>query len=102
MRIITRRRLLQFWEEVPAARLPLQEWHAKARAAQWTNFLAVKQTFGQTDQTKVGSGASVAIFDIGGNKFRLIAAIHFNTGKIFVLRIMAHKEYALGKWKDQL
>lgn len=44
----------------------------------------------------------MAIFDIGGNKFRLIAAIHYNTGKVFVLRVLTHKEYDAERWKDQL
>ncbi|HZL35768.1 MAG TPA: type II toxin-antitoxin system HigB family toxin [Tepidisphaeraceae bacterium] len=59
-------------------------------------------TFGQTDQAKVSSGRQVCIFDIGGNNYRLIAAIHYNTGKVFVLRILTHKEYDSEKWKREL
>ena len=38
-------------------------------------------------------------FDIGGNKLRLIAAIHFNTGNLFVRAVLTHREYDKGDWK---
>lgn len=50
----------------------------------------------------MSSGRQVCIFDIGGNNYRLIAAIHYNTGKVFVLRILTHKEYDSEKWKREL
>jgi len=40
------------------------------------------------------------VFDIGGNKYRLIAALHFNRGKLFVRQVLTHAEYDDGKWKD--
>jgi mRNA interferase HigB len=45
---------------------------------------------------KVGD---IFVFDIGGNKLRLIAAIHFNTGRVFIRAVLAHKEYDQGGWK---
>jgi mRNA interferase HigB len=42
------------------------------------------------------SGGDYYVFDIGGNKYRLIAAIHFNTQKLFIREVMTHKEY--NKW----
>jgi mRNA interferase HigB len=39
------------------------------------------------------------VFDIGGNKLRLIAAIHFNTKKVFVRIVLTHKQYDKGDWK---
>jgi mRNA interferase HigB len=102
MWIVSRKRLVEFWEEHPAAKRPLTYWYTLAKAAEWKTFPEVKNTFRQTDQTKVKSGNSVVIFDIGGNNFRLIAAIHYNTQKLLVLRIFTHKQYDSGKWKDEL
>jgi mRNA interferase HigB len=102
MRVIKRVALEAFWNKHPAARNPLLEWYEKARRATWHNFVDVKATFGQTDQSAVDSGNLVAIFDIGGNKFRLIAAIHYNTGIVYVLRVLTHKEYDTQKWKREL
>jgi mRNA-degrading endonuclease HigB of HigAB toxin-antitoxin module len=64
----------------------------------------VKATFGQTDRTKVRSGQTVCVFDIGGNKFRLVAFVSYAKGKVYVLRVMTHKEYDKGnqQWKDHL
>jgi len=52
----------------------------------------------------VRSGQTVCVFDIGGNKFRLIAFISYRKGKVYVLRVMAHKEYDRSnqRWKEEL
>jgi hypothetical protein len=50
----------------------------------------------------VSSGRTVVIFNIGGNKYRLITAIHYNTRKVFVLRFLTHAEYDLQSWKEGL
>jgi len=102
MRVISLKALRSLWEKYQPAQKPLTEWYAKAINAKWTKFTDVKATFGRTDQSTVASGNSVAIFDIGGNKYRLIAAIHYNTGKVFVLRVLTHREYGSNKWKEQL
>ena len=39
------------------------------------------------------------IFDIGGNKYRLICAIHYNTGRVYIRHVLTHAEYDLDKWK---
>jgi mRNA interferase HigB len=39
------------------------------------------------------------VFDVGGNKLRLIAAIHFNAGKVFIRAVLTHKAYDKGDWK---
>jgi mRNA interferase HigB len=50
----------------------------------------------------VKSGKPVTVFNIAGNKYRLIAAIHYNRQIVYTLRIMSHAEYSRAKWKDQL
>ena len=102
MWIIKRPTLAKFWREWPRAETPLRDWYRITKRSSWWNFQEVKATFGQTDQAVVDSGKTVAIFDIGGNKFRLIAAIHYNTQKVFVLRVLTHKEYDTELWKRQL
>ena len=104
MRIITWRALHRFASRWPAAAGPLREWYKLTLHARWRNFADVKATFGQTDQVKVSSGQAVCVFDIGGNKFRLVAFISYAKAKVYVLRVMTHKEYdKLGqRWKDEL
>ena len=102
VRIITWRVLREFGEKWPTAAAPLEEWHKIARGAVWRNFTDVKATFGQTDQVKVKSRQAVCVFDIGGNKFRLVAFVSYPKQKVYALRIMTHKEYDRERWKEEL
>ncbi|HWB54595.1 MAG TPA: type II toxin-antitoxin system HigB family toxin [Tepidisphaeraceae bacterium] len=104
MRIITWRTLRQFGEQWPASAGPLRDWHKLTIRAMWRSFADVRATFGQTDQVRVKSGQTVCVFDIGGNKFRLVAFVSYAKGKVYVLRVMTHKEYDRGnqRWKSEL
>ena len=102
MRLISRKRLREFWAKHSRAKAPLTQWYKLAQEASWKNFAEVKATFGSVDTAKVSSGNTVYVFNIKGNDFRLIAAIHFNTGKVFILAVLTHEEYDDEKWKDEL
>jgi mRNA interferase HigB len=102
MRVIKRGPLVDFAQKWPAAAMPLELWYRSTVRADWKTQLDVKKTFGQTDRAKVASGNTVTIFDIGGNKFRLIAKISFEKGKVYVLRILTHKDYDKNQWKNEL
>ncbi|HMC66075.1 MAG TPA: type II toxin-antitoxin system HigB family toxin [Gemmataceae bacterium] len=95
MHVISRKRLRQFWELHPAAEEPLRAWHQAARREIWQNFAEVRVRFPHAD--RVGR---FTVFNIGGNKYRLVTVIHHNRGKVFVRQVLTHKEYDLGKWKD--
>jgi mRNA interferase HigB len=62
----------------------------------------VKRSFAHADAVTVASGRTVVIFDIGGGKYRLITAIHYNTRRVFALLVLSHGEYGGGRWKDEL
>ena len=102
MRIVALKRLRMFWEEFPDAQKPLQRWYGDVDAARWSNFQDVRRMYNTVDSCQVAGGNTVTIFDIGGNKYRLIAAVHYNTGMVYVLRVMAHREYDRDVWKNQL
>jgi mRNA interferase HigB len=102
MRVISRKRLREFWAKHPKAQAPLTQWYKLTREASWNSFADVKATFGSVDTAKVHSGNTVYIFDIKGNAFRLIAAIHFNTMTVYVLAVLMHAEYDRKGWKDRL
>jgi mRNA interferase HigB len=51
---------------------------------------------------RVQSGRNVVVFNIGGNDFRLVCAVHFNTEMVFALRFMTHAEYSKDAWKNEL
>ena len=102
VRILTWRVMREFGRKFPAAAAPLRQWYKITEKATWRTFADVKATFGQTDQAKVKSGQTVCVFDIGGNKFRLVAFVSYRKGKVYVLRVMTHKEYDKEKWKSDL
>src|SRR5713226_3321193 len=102
MRIITRKRLREFAQRHPDAAEPLQKWHNLVREAEWESLQDVRRVYPHADAVTVASGNTVTVFNIGGNKYRLIAAIHFNTQRVYVLRLLRHAEYSKGLWKDTL
>jgi len=102
MRVISLKTLKAFWLRRPDAEQPLRLWYKTTRKVQWTGFMAVRQTFGSADTATVASGNTVVIFDIGGNKYRLITAIHYNTGCVYAMQVLTHKEYDTEKWKARL
>lgn len=103
MRIISKTRLKEFWAAHPDAERELTKWYAVTNSIAWKTPADVKQSFGaRVDFVKAASGNTRAVFDIANNKYRLIAAIHYDYPRVFVLRVMTHEEYDENKWKDEL
>ena len=94
MHVITRRRLLEAARMHPDCASALDGWYRVMRRSRFASFAELRQTFGAVD--KVGA---LYVFNVGGNKLRLIAAIHFNTAKVFVRAVLTHAEYDVGNWK---
>jgi mRNA interferase HigB len=102
MHVITRRTLVEFAQHHSEAKGPLEAWYRAAKDARWTNIRNVRAVFSHADAVVVHSGNVVTVFNVGGNKYRLAAAIHYNRQKVFVLRVMTHSEYSRDRWKDSL
>jgi mRNA interferase HigB len=102
MHVIARKTIKRFAMEHPDARKPLQGWLACVESAEWDNIDEARKQFPHADAVKVDSGRDVIVFNIKGNTYRLITAIHFNRGKIYTLRFMTHAEYNKDAWKGQL
>jgi len=92
MRIISNKALQDFAALHPQATVPLQEWRGKMRDASVKSYAELKNIFNSVD--KVGH---YFVFNIAGNHYRLIAAIHFNTQTLYIRSIMTLKEY--DQWK---
>ncbi|MGH6805188.1 MAG: type II toxin-antitoxin system HigB family toxin [Methyloceanibacter sp.] len=96
MHILTKKRLSEFWAAHPDSEQPLRIWYGICKKTKFKNFAELKRAFGTVD--KVGR---FTVFDIGGNKWRLITVIHFTTGKIYILAVLTHKEYDHDHWKRE-
>lgn len=97
MHVITKRRILDFAKKLPDSESALLSWNKTMEKESFSSFQSVKETFGTVDHVD-----GVYVFNIGGNKYRLIAAIHFDTGTVFILFILTHAEYDTNKWKARL
>src|SRR5262245_36556872 len=102
MRVIARKRLREFAQRHPDATEPLENWSRLVRAADWQSVQEVRRVYRHADAVAVGSGKTATVFNIGGNKHRLVTAMHYNTQRVYVLRFMTHAEYSKGLWKDSL
>ena len=90
MRVIALKRLRDHWEQAGRAdsEQPLKSWYAITRAASWAHFAEVKAQFG----TASAVGERV-VFNIAGNKYRLVASINYPYGIVFVKFVGTHRQY---------
>jgi mRNA interferase HigB len=77
-----------------AAEESLAFWHTQVSHASWKNIFEVRKSFNSVDIYKRRT-----IFDIGGNKYRLIARVNFKKQVVYVLYVLTHAEYDKGDWK---
>lgn len=94
MHVITRSRLREFWEKHPNSRTSLLLWYKLTVTANWQNFVEVRKVFSSADQVR-----NFIIFNIGGNKYRLIVFIDYAYQKVFVRHVLTHAEYDRDNWK---
>jgi mRNA interferase HigB len=94
VRVLGRERISGFQKNHPDSVAPLDRWVGIVEAAAWKNTTEVRATFGSADFV-----GGKAIFNIGGNKYRLIAVISFEIRILSVEAILTHREYDKGKWK---
>lgn len=74
--------------------IPMKGWLKAASKAAWKNFTDVKATFNSADPV-----GSKTVFDVGGNKFRIVDVIDYEGQKIFIRAVLDHAEYDKGNWK---
>ena len=92
MRVISNKALVEFSDRHPEAAIPLQVWRRIMEEGHFPSFAEIRRAFNSVD--KVGD---YHVFNIGGNKFRLVVAIHFNRQMAFVRHVFTHKGY--DAWK---
>ena len=95
MHVITRKRLNEFAEEYPETRTALANWYCLVRRNDFSSLPNLKLMFPTADQV-----GKLTVFNVGGNKVRLIAAIHYNRKRIYIRAVLTHEEYDRGKWKE--
>lgn len=94
MHIISFTKLKRFWLNHATAEESLRYWYKLAKHHQWQCFNDIRQTFPSADQVK-----NFVVFNIGGNKFRLITYIDYHSKKVFIRDVLTHAEYDKDNWK---
>ncbi len=94
MHVIAKPALIEFWTKHPNAKGPLEAWYRTMENEDFSNFNALRATYPSADDVD-----GLTVFNIGGNKYRLIVAIHYNRRKVFIRAVLTHAEYDRGQWK---
>ena len=96
--VLSWRKFREFLESHPehsAAGPTFDRWYKLVRQTQFRSFSDVRKLFPGADQV----GHRI-VFNLGGNKFRVIAEVRYEHAEILIRHVLTHKEYDQGKWKQ--
>ena len=95
LRIVSKAALLKFANEEPEALEPLLRWFRIAKAARWISLADTKLDFPHADYV-----APLTVFNVGGNKYRLIVAVSYKWQIVYIRHVLTHTAYDTGGWKQ--
>jgi mRNA interferase HigB len=95
MRIISKKKLREFWEKHPNSEVSLRNWFQTAKNADWENLAEVRKDFPHADLAGV-----CTIFNIAGNNYRLITKIYYDTKTVLIRFVLTHAEYDKKPYKN--
>ncbi|MCX7424408.1 MAG: type II toxin-antitoxin system HigB family toxin [Planctomycetia bacterium] len=101
MHVISKKKLREFWEDHPEAEEPLRAWYRIVEKAAWESFADVRATFPSADLVGHLDEGHRIVFNIGGNKYRLVVVAFFEFGRVYVRHVLTHAEYDRGGWKGE-
>ena len=88
MHVISRKALRDFWEAHPDSEGPLLRWFKIVERSDFPNFQAIRACFPSADMVD-----NYIVFNIGGNKYRLIVDMRYDLGRIYIRHVLTHEEY---------
>lgn len=94
VRVISRRAIREFAKRHPEALAPLRHWANAAESVDWRTPGDVRRTFNTAD-----FAGDLTVFNVGGNKYRVIAFVHYRQRAIYIKDVLTHKDYDKGAWK---
>jgi mRNA interferase HigB len=92
--VISRKRLKEAASRHPELESTLDTWFRIAKKASWQNLLEARKTFANADAV-----ANWIVFNIKGNKYRLITEINYRYQRLYIRHVLTHAEYDQEKWK---
>ena len=100
MRVISLKLLREFWSRHPDAEPWLRQWYKLASQAEWCSLQDVRRDYPHADGVAVRAGERLTVFNVGGNKYRLIVRIRYDYQLVNIRAILTHKTYSEDKWMD--
>lgn len=94
MRVISNKALVDFAAGHPGSDGPLQAWRRFLESAEVANYARLRALMNSVDKA-----GDFFVFDVGGNKYRIVAAVHFNRGLLYVRHVFTHAQY--DRWSRQ-
>ena len=98
MRVISPKRVREFYRKHANARKPMEDWLKKAKKADWNSLVDVRRYCPGADAVPMKSGRTATIINVGGNSFRLALEIRYKFKVVYVRRVMTHAEYDTNAW----
>jgi len=95
MRVISRRAIREFVRAYPLAENALDTWYRAAKTAVWRNLVDVQRVYPHADLV-----GECTVFNVHGNRYRLIGKIDYRYRTVYIRKILTHKEYDRGDWKN--
>ena len=89
MRIISRKTLREFWEKYPDAEQSLRAWYANANRADWQSPADIKLAYRNSNIV----ANNRVVFNIKGNHYRLVVAVNYDYGMLYIRFVGTHKAY---------
>ncbi|WKZ48303.1 MAG: type II toxin-antitoxin system HigB family toxin [Anaerolineales bacterium] len=89
MRVISRKKLREFWEEHPDSRQPLQAWYADVKHSDWKKPSDIKNVYRNASFLSNNR----VVFNIKGNNYRVVVVVEYSFGIVFIRFVGTHKEY---------
>lgn len=88
MHVISIKMLRDFWQQHPQAEGVLRAWHSVLEQVEFRDFNHVREFFNSADYVP-----PYTVFDIGGNNFRVVVIVRYRFKKVFVQKVMTHRQY---------
>ncbi len=100
MRVISLKLLRDFWERHPDAETWLRHWYKTTIQAEWKSIQELRKDYPHADGISTKIGEQLTVFNVSGNKYRLIARIRYDYRLVNIRAVLTHKAYSENKWKD--
>ena len=95
MHVVSFKRIREFFAEYRDSESALIAWNKIVKKSNWQNLAELKLVYPSADLV-----GRYVVFNISGNKYRLVARIVYRSQTVFVIAVMTHEQYDLGKWKE--